>query len=187
MTFKSRTKIELAELYARKKHAGQLKRDGITSVTDHLDGVVSRLKSLGVKDDEVLCAGWLHDILEDTSTSFDEIQELFGKRISLLVLSLTKDKTLPKKIRNNQYVKQLKNAPPEAKLIKLCDISSNLKDIHNSSLKQSLKRKTVKQIMHYYNAIREQILKNQYMHPSLQNLIYGIDQINVHYGLKSIL
>jgi hypothetical protein len=53
---------------------------------------VSRLKSLGIIDEEVLCAGWLQDILEDTDTSFDELFEKFGRRIAVLTLSLTKTK-----------------------------------------------------------------------------------------------
>ena len=65
---KSKTKIESAELFARKKHSGQLKKDGITPVIDHLEEVVSRLKNLEILDEDVLCAGWLHDILEDTNT-----------------------------------------------------------------------------------------------------------------------
>ena len=85
------TLLENAELFAKSKHAGKLKKSGNT-YSNHLENVVSRLKSLGIIDEEVLCAGWLHDILEDTDTSFDELFEKFGRRIAVLTLSLTKTK-----------------------------------------------------------------------------------------------
>ena len=180
MANKSTIKIESAQAFAQKKHSGQIKKDGVTPVIEHLEGVVSRLKGLGVNDEDVLCAGWLHDVIEDTDTSFDEILNLFGKKTALLVLSLTKDKALPRKKRDSQYIKQLKAAPLEAKLIKLCDISSNLKDIDKSDLKPSKKKKTIQQIIHYYHAILGQILESQPDNAQLQNLIDGINAVKGH-------
>ena len=76
-----------AELFAKTKHGGKLNEIGV-SHSNHLENVVNRLKSLGVIDEEVLCAGWLQDILEHTDTSFDELFEKFGRRVSTLILSL---------------------------------------------------------------------------------------------------
>ncbi len=53
--------LKNAELFAKNKHAGMMKKDGMTSHSKHLEGVVNRLKSLGVIDVELLCTGWLHD------------------------------------------------------------------------------------------------------------------------------
>jgi len=116
--------LKNAELFAKSKHAGKLKKSGVT-YSKHLEDVVSRLKSLGINDEEVLCAGWLHDILEDTDTSFDELFEKFGRKIAVLILSLTKNKfvidvdddssltltkkkALPKKQRQKEYGIKLK-------------------------------------------------------------------------------
>ena len=68
------TPLKKAELFAKTKHGGDLNEIGI-SYSNHLENVVSRLKSLGVIDEEVLCAGWLQGILEHTDTSFDELFE----------------------------------------------------------------------------------------------------------------
>ena len=65
------TLLENAELFAKSKHAGKLNESGV-SYSNHLENVVSRLKSLGVVDQDVLCAGWLQNILEYTDTSFDD-------------------------------------------------------------------------------------------------------------------
>ena len=87
------TLLENAELFAKSKHAGKLNESGV-SYSNHLENVVSRLKSLGIVDQDVLCAGWLQNILEYTDTSFDELFEKFGRRISTLILSLTKTKLI---------------------------------------------------------------------------------------------
>jgi len=89
--------VKNAELFAKKKHAGQFRKDGTTPYSKHLEDVVNRLKSLGIIDKELLCAGWLHDTIEDTETSFDDLFEKFGRRITVLVSSLSKDTSLPKK------------------------------------------------------------------------------------------
>ena len=88
--------VKRAELLVRKKHAGQVRKDG-TTYSKHLEDVVNRLKSLGVIDEEFLCAGWLHDIIQNTDTSFDNLYEQFGNRIAVIVSSLTNDKTFPRK------------------------------------------------------------------------------------------
>ena len=80
-----------AELFAKTKHGGKQNEIGVP-YSNHLENVVNRLKSLGVIDEEVICAAWLQEILEHTDTSFDELFEKFGRRISTLILSLTETK-----------------------------------------------------------------------------------------------
>ena len=86
--------VQNAEMYAKKKHAGQFRKDGITPYAKHLEDVVNRLKSLGVVKSELLCAGWLHDTLEDTETSFDDLYEKFDSAVAVLVSSITKESSI---------------------------------------------------------------------------------------------
>ena len=118
-----------AKKFAQDKHKNQKRKDGITSYFDHLEGVVNRLKNLGTVDKETLCAAWLHDIIEATDVTFDQINERFGREVAVIVLSLTKDQNIPKKDRETQYINQLRKASIQTKIIKLCDISANLKDL----------------------------------------------------------
>ena len=67
--------VKSAELFAKSKHAGQFRADGTTPYSKHLDDVVNRLKSLGVIDEQIFCAGWLHDTIEKTETTFDDLYE----------------------------------------------------------------------------------------------------------------
>ncbi len=89
--------LKSAELLAKQKHAGQLRKDGITTYSKHLEEVVGRLKGLGVVDEAILCAGWLHDTIEDTETSFEDLFRQFESEIAVLVLSLSKDMSLTRK------------------------------------------------------------------------------------------
>ncbi len=133
------SKVESAELFAKNKHAGMTRKDKKTPYSDHLEAVVNRLKSIGISDENVLCAAWLHDTIEDTDTSFDDLFEQFGREVAILVSSLSKDTSLRKKEREKLYVKQLKSSPLDAKIIKLCDISANLSDLKGPGLSKSKK------------------------------------------------
>ena len=170
------TLLENAELFAKSKHAGKLKKSGMT-YSNHLENVVSRLKSLGIIDEEVLCAGWLQDILEDTDTSFDELFEKFGRRIAVLTLSLTKTKfvidtdddstlsltkkrAIPEKQRQKEYAVKIKESEIDAKLIKLCDISANLGDLKKQIISKTKKRKILKKFRYYLSIIEKDLINN---------------------------
>jgi len=185
------TILENAELFAKSKHAGKLKKSG-TTYSNHLENVVSRLKSLGVIDEEVLCAGWLQDILEDTDTSFDELFEKFGRRIAVLTLSLTKTKfvidtdddstlsltkkrAIPEKQRQKEYAVKIKESEIDAKLIKLCDISANLGDLKKQIISKTKKRKILKKFRYYLLIIEKDLLENT-EYPKAITLLKTINQ-----------
>lgn len=179
-------KLQAAENFAKEQHAGMIRKDCVTPFYDHLSGVVARLKNLGVTDKDVLAAAWLHDTLEDTKTSFAELDSRFGSRVAVLVLALSKDRNLPRNRQEEQYVKQLREASLEAKIIKLCDISANLRDIKNSSLSKTKKVKTVRKILHYLNTIKPDLVKNKASVPGIQSLIVGINELVTLFGQKPV-
>jgi len=179
-------KLESAELYAKDKHKHMTRDNGITPYSAHLEAIVSRLKSIGVTDEDILCAGWLHDTIEDTDTTFEDINDRFGQKTAVLVYSLSKNEKLPKKEKEIQYVKLLKDASFEAKLIKLCDISANLKDMGNSTMSKTKKKKTVKQKLHYLRVIKNEISEHKSEYPKVSTLVDGINQIIHNYHQKPI-
>ncbi|MEO2220504.1 MAG: HD domain-containing protein [Nitrosopumilus sp.] len=183
--------LKNAELFAKSKHSGKLKKSGIT-YSKHLEDVVNRLKSLGVSNEEVLCTGWLHDILEDTDTSFDELFEKFGRRISVLTLSLTKikfvidvdddstlsltkKKTLSKKQRQKEYGIKLNQSEIDAKLIKLCDISANLGDLKNQTISKTKRKRIVKELRYYLSIIQQDLIENT-KYPKAITLLETVNQ-----------
>jgi len=183
------TKVKSAEFFARYMHRDMTRKDGVTFYSDHLVSIVSLLKSLGIIVQDVLCSGWLHDTIEDTETTFDDLYERFGKKVAILVSSLSKDEKLPKKERERLYVKQLKDAPLDAKIIKLCDISANLKDMAkpNSKMSKNKMKNTAKQKRHYLNVIKNDIIENKSNYPKISNLINGINNVLVKNGQKPVL
>ena len=185
------TPLENAELFAKLKHAGKLNESGV-SHSNHLENVVSRLKSLGVVDQDVLCAGWLQDILEYTDTSFDELFEKFGRKISTLILSLTKTKlvidtsddstlsltkkiTVSKKQRQKEYGIKIKESEIDAKLIKLCDISTNLGNLKNQVISKTKKRRILKELRYYTVIIEKDLIQNT-RYPKANTLLETINE-----------
>ena len=85
-----------------------------------------------IKNEEIICAGWLHDTIEDTDTDFDTIEERFGTEVAKIVVSVTKDNRLPKKKRERKYVRDLKASSSKAKLVKIADVLANVNDAPNA-------------------------------------------------------
>ena len=124
--------IVQAKNFAKKKHAGQLRKNGKTTTFSHLQDVVKNLKKMKVTNEDIICAGWLHDTIEDTDTDYDMIKELFGKSVADIVVSVTKDNRLPKKQREAKYAKDLRASNAKAKLVKIADILANVNDAPNA-------------------------------------------------------
>jgi len=182
----SMSKLESAELFAKTKHAGMKRKDGVTDYFEHLKSVVNRLQNIGITDEDMLCTAWLHDTLEDTSTTFDELIQRFGKEVAVLVFSLSKDQTIAKKQKELQYVKQLKDATWQAKIIKLCDIASNLKELKTSGLSKNKRNKFVRQRRHYLNAIKNGIIENKSKAQGIDSVIDAVNEIFVEYRLYPV-
>ena len=180
------SKLQSAENFAKERHSTIIRKDG-TSYYEHLAGVVARLKNLGITDEEVLTSAWLHDIIDDTETSFDELDQRFGSRVAVMVLSISKDKNLPRSKQEEQYVKQLKESTFDAKLIKLCDISACLRDLKNTPVSKTKRMKEVKKKLFYLNVIKSDLIKHKSKVPGISSLINGINEMISSYGLRPVI
>lgn len=80
----------------------------------------------------VILAAILHDTVEDTDTTFAEIEKEFGHRVCQVVREVTDDKTLPKAERKRLQIEHAPNISREAKLVKLADKLYNLRDLEKS-------------------------------------------------------
>lgn len=115
----SRKLLNAAILFATKKHQGQVDDDG-NPYWEHPSMVGDLLEELGC-DDEIVAAGYLHDTLEDTDTTFLELVENFGDRVACLVYEVTHE---GKKDNYGYYFPRLKSR--DAIMIKLADRLSNI-------------------------------------------------------------
>lgn len=120
-----------AAQFAAEKHRDQRRKDADASpYINHPITLANVLANEGgVTDEEVLCAALLHDTIEDTETTADELRVNFGDAITAIVLEVTDDKTLPKADRKRLQVEHAPHASLKAKQVKLADKICNLRDI----------------------------------------------------------
>lgn len=119
-----------AVLFAATCHAGQFRKDGVTPYINHPIEVMHFLAFAGnVTDKEILMAAVLHDVIEDTNTTAEEIAERFGKNVASIVLELTDDISLSKEERKYQQLMSCENLSYGAKLIRISDKICNVYDI----------------------------------------------------------
>ena len=83
----------------------------------------------GVTDIPVLCTAILHDTVEDTETTFDELAARFGDEIAAMVREVTDDKAHPKERRKQLQIEHAPHLSHGARLVKLADKICNLRDV----------------------------------------------------------
>ena len=117
--------------FAAQKHRDQRRKDkDISPYINHPISVAKIISEIGnVEDPEVLSAALLHDTLEDTKTTPEELIDNFGERVCSLVQEVTDDITLPKLERKQRQIDHAKEISGDAALIKLGDKISNVTDI----------------------------------------------------------
>ena len=119
---------EAAELAAR-RHAGQQRKGrGDEPYINHLAEVANLLAfATDGGDAELVAAAWLHDTIEDTDTTREELASKFGERVAALVAEVTDDMNLPKAQRRQKQVEEAPHKSDPAKLIKIADKISNIR------------------------------------------------------------
>lgn len=117
--------------FAAEKHQNQRRKNPeATPYINHPIGVARILSHEGgVTDLSVLQAALLHDTVEDTDTSVEEVEERFGAVVARIVAEVTDDKSLPKAERKRLQVEHARHCSPQAKLVKLADKLHNLRDL----------------------------------------------------------
>jgi (p)ppGpp synthase/HD superfamily hydrolase len=115
--------------FAARRHSGMARKGrGNEPYVNHLAEVANLLATAtDGTDAELVAAGWLHDTVEDTKTTREELAQKFSKRVATLVADVTDDMTLPKDQRRQQQIIDAPNKSPGAKLIKIADKISNIR------------------------------------------------------------
>ena len=129
--------IEKAETFATEAHKGQMRKCGkdIEYIT-HPIGVAKILQKINAPA-EVVAAGFLHDVVEDTEYTLDDIGKHFGAMVKLIVEYVSEETVEPKpvwKVRKKAYIKKLEKAPIQAIIVaaadKLYNLRETLQDYH---------------------------------------------------------
>jgi guanosine-3',5'-bis(diphosphate) 3'-pyrophosphohydrolase len=133
-----------AARFAADKHRYQRRKGAdATPYINHPIEVADLLANIGgVTDIATLVAGVLHDTVEDTETTPEEVEALFGAEVRTLVAEVTDDKSLPKAKRKRLQIEHAPSLSAHAKEIKIADKISNVLDItQNPPTDWSPKRK----------------------------------------------
>lgn len=133
-----------ATAFAAEKHRNQRRKDEDASpYINHPIALASVLvKEAGIHDHAVLAAALLHDTIEDTATTSEELLKNFGELIAGVVVEVTDDKSLPKAERKRLQVEHAPSLSRQAKLVKLADKICNLRDMrHTPPANWSLERR----------------------------------------------
>jgi guanosine-3',5'-bis(diphosphate) 3'-pyrophosphohydrolase len=120
-----------ATAFAERKHRGQPRKgaDGVPYITHPIEVARILAEEGGVRDRVVLAAALLHDVLEDTETTWDELAREFGEPVAAVVAEVTDDKALPKAERKRRQVEHAPHLSDRAKLVKLADKIDNVRDV----------------------------------------------------------
>ena len=121
--------IKKAIRFAVKAHGEQMRKGTDFPYIEHPLHVGILLSKAGMRD-EVVIAGILHDTLEDTDTTEDDLRSEFGDEILRMIKSESEpDRTLPWNERKNHTVEHLRGAPGDVRMIALGDKLSNIMDM----------------------------------------------------------
>jgi GTP diphosphokinase / guanosine-3',5'-bis(diphosphate) 3'-diphosphatase len=123
-----------AVAFAAHKHRDQRRKD--PAATPYVNHPIALAELMwhagGVRDSVALIAAILHDTIEDTATTADELIAVFGPDVAAVVGEVTDDKTLPKDRRKQLQIEHAPHLSTAAKLVKLADKICNLRDIIDS-------------------------------------------------------
>jgi len=116
--------------FAAERHRDQKRKGKDKSpYINHPIAVAETLASAGISDLATLQAAILHDTIEDTETTADELEKLFGAEVRDLVVEVTDDKTLCKRDRKLLQIEHGPHLSEKAKMIKIADKICNIYDV----------------------------------------------------------
>ena len=120
--------------FAAHKHRAQRRKD--VEASPYINHPIALARTLavegGISDTKTLIAAVLHDTVEDTDTTFEEIHAMFGAKVADVVREVTDDKTLEKADRKRLQIEHAPHMSKRAALVKLADKTSNLRDVATS-------------------------------------------------------
>ena len=166
-----------AIIFAARKHNGQLRKGTDIPYISHIMEVMQILIENKCREDTII-AGILHDTLEDTDTTPEEIQKLFGMSVLDIVLSVTEDKSLSWLNRKSVSIKHIKKAYEETQLVYCADKLSNIRSIY-----YDLKNIGDK-VWERFNAKKDKI---QWYYESVVKELSKITDTDMYFDLKEMV
>lgn len=115
--------------FAIRKHNGQIRSGTDFPYIIHPVDVALILCEHGETSHRLIAAAVLHDTLEDTTATYDELEARFGELVAKLVLEVTDDQSLTKKEQREALLRKIPNMSADACLLKMADGISNVRSV----------------------------------------------------------
>lgn len=145
-----KSKIYTAIRFAKTHHGTQ--RYGDHPYHVHLGHVEDVLREAGYSDDDELLVGaWLHDVLEDTSATYNDIKKTFGESIAELVYAVTDELGRNRKERKTRTYPKIKRNK-KATILKIADRIANIRFARDTE-NLRMKKMYLKEYVDFYDGI----------------------------------
>jgi len=158
--------VDQAIGFAAKAHEGQRRKSGLVPYIAHPVGVAMLLQRMGC-DETIVAAGLLHDIVEDTKVTLEEVRHRFGDDVADIVAVCTEPpkKSVDWESRKLHMINALRDAPLQAKLVAAADKYHNLSHTLHNKQKEGDKvwkrfGRGKRQQAWYYRTVSESIVAN---------------------------
>jgi len=162
-----------AAIFATEKHKSQVRsNEKKTPYIIHPIEVADLVMKIGhVYDKDVLITALLHDVMDDTQTTYEQITSLYGTKVSSYLEEMTSKQGLSLKEQKKQQIMQAFRQNPSVAIIKLSDKLSNLKTLATSP-PPSWSRDRIDQYFQWAQTVIENLPEsNQLLKKAVKNVI----------------
>ena len=162
--------VQKALAFAVRKHGSQMRRDENIPYVIHSIRVAELVRCHWSLDQGYYIVALLHDTLEDTETTREELEAEFGERIATLVWHLTNDKEEIKRVGKTIYLRRkVDSMPMSATIIKLCDRLDNIQSVKSAPANDLWSKTYAEQTYFIFEGIEETDKTVNY--PQMKNLL----------------
>jgi len=169
--------VHNAIIFAAEKHKSQIRKgSGLPYIVHPLE-VMQILQEHGCSTDVVI-AGILHDVLEDTNATCQDIRQNFGEHVLSLILSETQNKNKPWKERRQEALTKIQNESIEVQQVCCADKLSNIRSIYADSLTMG------ESVFQIFNAPKEDV---KWYYKSLVIALNKIDDYKMKQDFKDLV
>ena len=162
--------VQKALAFAVRKHGSQMRRDENIPYVIHPIRVAELVRTHWSQDLDYYSAALLHDTLEDTQTTREELLVEFGERIATLVWHLTSDKAEIKRIGKATYLRgKVDSIPMSAAILKLCDRLDNIQSVKPEITKDLWSKAYAEQTYYIFEGLQQ--IDKSVNYPQQRNLL----------------
>ena len=169
--------------YAQEKHNGQIRKFSGLPYFTHPKGVARIIEQL-TNNETLIIVSLLHDIVEDTDTTIEDIKQLFGEKISSIVGELTSRRLKNGEKKVDYLKKKMLYMTPDALTVKLADRFHNVKYLEGDNVHYDFIKKYYKETREIINFLKIELEFNEVQNLLVNRIEIILDFLQLRYELK---